>query len=107
MKCPTDIKNYNHLMQEDLVYTFLDGLDYQLDKIRGDVLQMHPFPTIKQAYAHVRQEAIRQTVMITGGTNDTLGAVLASNCFKAGKVASSSTRFLSLGNGKFGASSKP
>ena len=47
MECPTNIKNYNHLLQEDRVYTFLDGLDDQLDKIRGDVLQMHPFLTIE------------------------------------------------------------
>ena len=67
------------------MYTFLDGLDDQLDKIRGDVLQMRPFPTIEQAYAHIRREAIRQTVMITGGTNDTLGAILASKGFKARK----------------------
>ena len=89
------------------MYTFLDGLDDQLDKIRGDVLQMRPFPTIEQAYTHVRREAIRQTVMITGGTNDTLGAILASKGFKEGKVASSYTGFLSPSSGKFGASSKP
>ena len=107
MECPTDIKNNNHLLQEDRVYTFLDGLDDQLDKIRGDMLQMRPFPTIEQAYAHVRREAIWKTVMITGGTNDNSRAVLASKGFKAGKVASSSTGFLSLGSGKFGVSSKP
>ena len=39
MECPTYIKNNNHLLQEDQVYTFLDGLDDHLDKIRGDVLQ--------------------------------------------------------------------
>ena len=89
------------------MYTFLDGLDDQLDRIRGDVLQMRPFPTIEQAYAHIRREAIRQTVMITGGTYDTPGAVLDSKGFKAGKVASSSIGFLSLGSGKLGASSKP
>ena len=107
MECPTNIKNYNHLLQEDRVYIFLDGLDDQLDKIRGDVLQMHPFPTIEQAYTHVRREAIQKTVMITGRTNDTLGEVLASKGFKVGKVASSCTGFLSLGSGKFRASSKP
>lgn len=53
MECHADIKHYNHLLQEDRVYIFLDGLDDRLNKIRGDVLQMHPFPTIKQAYAHV------------------------------------------------------
>lgn len=105
--CGVRLKHYNHLLQEDRVYIFLDGLDDRLDKIRGDVLQMRPFPTIDQAYANVCREAIPQTVMITGGTNDTPRAVLASKGFKAGKSASSSTEFLSLGSGKFGASSKP
>ncbi|KAK3005339.1 hypothetical protein RJ639_015952 [Escallonia herrerae] len=50
---------------EDRVYTFLDGLDDRLDNIRGDVLQLKPFPTVEQAYAHVRREDLRQSVMLT------------------------------------------
>ncbi|KAK3006834.1 hypothetical protein RJ639_015528 [Escallonia herrerae] len=42
-----------------------DGLDDRLDNIRGDVLQLKPFPTIEQAYAHVRREDLRQSVMLT------------------------------------------
>jgi hypothetical protein len=59
MECPADIQRYNNLLQEDRVYVFLDGLDDKLDNIRSDVLQLHPFPTIEQAYAHVRREALR------------------------------------------------
>lgn len=44
---------------------FLDGLDEHLDKIGGDVLLMIPFPTVEQAYAQIRREAIRQVVMFT------------------------------------------
>ena len=54
MECAVDIHNYNLLLlQEDRVYVFLDGLDDQLDKIRGDVLQLRPFRTVEQAYAQV------------------------------------------------------
>ncbi|KAK3007336.1 hypothetical protein RJ639_016752 [Escallonia herrerae] len=42
-----------------------DGLDDRLDNIRGDVLQLKPFPTVEQAYAHVRREDLRQSVMLT------------------------------------------
>ena len=56
---------------------FLDGFDNQLDKIRGDVLQLRPFPTVEQAYAHVCREASRQTVMITNNKNIP-GVVLAT-----------------------------
>jgi hypothetical protein len=53
MECVYDIQKYNTLLQEDRVYTFLDGLDDRLDKIRSDVLQLKPFPTVEQAYVYV------------------------------------------------------
>ncbi|KAI5412564.1 hypothetical protein KIW84_057288 [Lathyrus oleraceus] len=61
--------------------TFLDGLDDRLDNIRSDVLQMKLFPTVEQAYAHVRREALRQAVM-TDNSNELSGAVLASKGLK-------------------------
>lgn len=64
MECNTDIQKYNSLLQEDKVYIFLDGLDDKLDNIRADVLQMQPFPTVEQAYAQVRREDLRQSVML-------------------------------------------
>ena len=84
MECPTDIQRYNSLLQEDRVYVFLDGLDDKLDNIRGDVPQLHPFPTIKQAYAHVRREVLCQVVMNPGDHEPPPGAVLASRGLKLG-----------------------
>jgi hypothetical protein len=54
MDCAVDIQKYNLILQEDRVYTFLNGLDDRLDKTMSDVLQLKPFPTVEQAYAHVR-----------------------------------------------------
>jgi hypothetical protein len=45
---------------------------------------MNPFPTIEQAYAHVRREAVRQAVMISGDSIENPGAVLASKSVKLG-----------------------
>ena len=59
MKCLTDIQHLNNMLQEDHVYTFLDGLDDKVDNIRSDVLQLKPFPTVEQAYAHVHREVVR------------------------------------------------
>lgn len=59
MTCAADIERYNLSIQEDWVYVFLDGLDDRLDKVRVYVLQMQPFPTVKQAYARVRREDAR------------------------------------------------
>lgn len=84
MVCQIDIQKYNSIIQEDRVYVFLDGLDDRLDKIRSDVLQLQPFPTVEQAYAHVRREDIRQAVMITGAENSS-GVVMASKGVKIGK----------------------
>lgn len=106
MECVADIKHYNDMLQEDRVYVFLDGLD-RLDKIRGDILQMKPFPTIEQAYAHVRREAVRQAVMITGDSSDNPGVVLASKSFRSGHNIPSSTKSLSLSNGKGSNPSRP
>jgi len=78
MECPADIHHYNTLLQEDQVYTFLDGIDDRLDHIRSDVLQMRPFPSIEQAYAHVHREALRQAVMSAEDTHTAYGAVLAT-----------------------------
>ena len=58
--CAEDIHKYNSILQEKGVYIFLDSLDDQLDKVHDDVLQLQPFPTIKQAYAHVRHKDIKQ-----------------------------------------------
>ncbi|CAJ2630258.1 unnamed protein product [Trifolium pratense] len=85
MTCSIDIQHYNTLVQEERVYVFLDGLDDRLDNIRSDVLQMKPFPTVEQAYAHVRREALRQAVMtdkVTDNSNELSGAVLASKGLK-------------------------
>lgn len=81
MKCPTDIQLYNTLVQEDRVYVFLNGLDDRLDNIRSDVLQMKPYPTVEQACAHVRREALCQAVM-SDNSNELPGAVLASKSIK-------------------------
>lgn len=101
MKCANDIQKYNSILQEDRVYIFLDGLDDQLDKIPSDVLQLQPFPTAKQAYAHIRREDIRQTVM-TSGADTTPGAVMASKGLKTGGQSHvpSKTGSLSLSSGK-------
>ena len=66
MECATDIQRYNSILQEDRVYTFLDGLDDRLDNIRSDVLQLKPFPIVEQTYAHIRREDVRQHVMASG-----------------------------------------
>jgi stress response protein SCP2 len=82
MECVSDIQKYNTLLQEDQVYVFLDRLDDRLDKIRIDVLQLQPFPTVEQAYAYVRREDTRQSVMLT--TNG--GPIASVMAIRGGKL---------------------
>ena len=53
MACAIDIQNYHFILQEERVYTFLDGLDDRLDHVRSYVLLLQPFSSIEQAYAHI------------------------------------------------------
>ncbi|RVW60435.1 Retrovirus-related Pol polyprotein from transposon RE1 [Vitis vinifera] len=85
--------------------TYFNGSDatqvYELR--RSDVLQLKPFPTLEQAYAHVRREAVRQAVMTANNGEEAVGAVLASRSLKQGP--STTANSLSL-NGKFNSVSK-
>ncbi|KAF3961072.1 hypothetical protein CMV_014272 [Castanea mollissima] len=94
------------ILQEDQVYTFLDGLDDRLDKTQSDVLQLKPFPTVEQAYAFVRREEVRQTVMISGA-DTTPGAVMASKGIKGSHYQTPvKLGALSLSNGKSSSKTK-
>jgi hypothetical protein len=80
MTSPVDIKEYNYLVQDDQILTFLDGLDDQLDPIRATVLQLKQFPPIKQTFALIRREENHQTVMLNkrDGTEPSM-VMLAKN----------------------------
>ena len=100
MDCAMDIQKYNLILQEDRVYTFLYGMDDRLDKTMSDVFQLKPFPTVEQAYAHVRWEEIRQTIM-TSGPESAPRMVMNSKGLKAGPYHTPlKTGFLSLRNDK-------
>ena len=85
MKCAIDIKSYNSMLQEERVYIFIHKLDDRLDLVRSNVLRLKPFPSIEQAYAHVRREDLRQPVMISGAEVVTSGAVMATKGVRYGQ----------------------
>jgi hypothetical protein len=86
MECVKDIEAFNTYIRKNRVYTFLDGLDDRLDHMRAEVLKLNLFPTIEQAYGHVRRENIRQGVMIKedGGYQNLMA--MASKGFKSAEV---------------------
>jgi hypothetical protein len=80
----------------------LDGLDDRLDKIRADVLQLHPFPTIEQAYAHVQREDLRQMVMLSKADTSSSMAMIS----KGGQKSQQQPSLQMVINGKPGMKSK-
>jgi hypothetical protein len=73
-------------VRKNRVYIFLDGLDDRLDHVTVEVLKLNLFPTIEQAYGHVRRENIRQGVMIKrdGGYQSSMAKV--SKGFKSSEI---------------------
>ncbi|XP_073265989.1 uncharacterized protein [Populus alba] len=71
------IETYYNCLQDD-----------RLDKIRNDVLQLKPFPSVEQAYAYVRREDIRQTVMLSNN-----GTIPAAAMISRGMRNSSQNQF--------------
>lgn len=78
MVYPVDIAHHNTLQEEDRLYAFLDGLDDRLDSVRATVLQMHPLPTLEEAFAKVRREDVRQSVMLSTDKDLPMGAAMVS-----------------------------
>jgi hypothetical protein len=86
MVYPEEIEIFNKFVQETRVYLFLDGLDDKLDRVRADVVQITPFPSVEQAYARVRQEATRQEVMLKGDESSQPSMVMLSKGSKQSEV---------------------
>lgn len=53
---PRLIGNYIFVLQENYVYTFLDGLDDRLDKIRGDIIQLTLFSIVENRLMPLLEE---------------------------------------------------
>jgi GAG-pre-integrase domain/gag-polypeptide of LTR copia-type len=95
MDTPGDIEKFNLFIQKARVYTFLDDLEDRFDVIRAQVLQMKPFPTVEQAFGHVRHEATRQGVMVKEYSNITPSSIaLAAKGYKPYEVNSNSAKKL-------------
>jgi hypothetical protein len=94
MVCALDIEKFNTYIQKNRVYTFLDGLDDHLDNIRAQVLQMNLFPSLEQAYAHVRRESYRQEIMIKDGQGGIQNSVaMTTRGYKPQEVNSNAIKF--------------
>ena len=51
-------------IEKDHLYDFLAGLDPSLDQVRSQVLAQDPLPSVRNAFAFVRREELRQATMM-------------------------------------------
>ena len=92
MKCSEDIQIYNNNIQEDRVYTFLDGLDDWMDKIQSDILLIWPFFIVEQAYSQAWREETRQAVMLSGNSEAISSTAMISKGHKAPQMGLQMTK---------------
>lgn len=66
METPKDIETYQGIVDRHRLYQFLAGLDETFDKDRRDILNTRPLPSVDTAYATIRREVARRSIMGQG-----------------------------------------
>lgn len=71
---------YKKLVKKRRVFTFVLGLNNDLDEARGRILSTKPLPTIREAFSKVRREESRKRMMLgaLGISPSTNGSALAA-----------------------------
>jgi len=57
--CPEDGAKYNKILEKEMVFDFLHGLNKDLDEVRGSLLGTKRFLSIREAFAKIRLEESR------------------------------------------------
>lgn len=60
------------MLEKERVFDFLQGLNKDLDEVRGRILGKDPLSSIKEAFAEVRREESLKRVMLGESTNTIL-----------------------------------
>lgn len=63
--CPFDAEKYKKLLEKERTFDFLHGLTPDLDEVRGRLLGVKPFLTLRESFDEVRREESRKRVMLT------------------------------------------
>ncbi|BBG93999.1 hypothetical protein Prudu_002173 [Prunus dulcis] len=64
MKCSNDTAALKKRIEKERTFEFLAGLNLDLDQVRTQVLGKNPFPSLREAYAYVRAQALRRSAMV-------------------------------------------
>ena len=63
-KCVDDSSIYQQIVEQKRTIRFLLGLNKDLDEVKGRVMGIKPFPTIREAFAEVRREESKTKLMM-------------------------------------------
>ncbi|KAG8503428.1 hypothetical protein CXB51_001585 [Gossypium anomalum] len=62
---PRDAALYQQIVTQRRLFQFLQGLNKDLDEIRGRVLAISPLPSLREAFSMVKKEESRRCVMLS------------------------------------------
>ena len=68
--CSTDSEKYKKMLEKECTFDFLQGLNPNLDEVRGRLLGIKPFPILRESFAKVRREESRKRVMLNPPSQD-------------------------------------
>lgn len=83
--CTTDAEKYKKMLKKERTFDFLQGLNPDLDKVRGRLLRMKPFPTLRESFAEVKREESRKHVMMNPSSQDTPSLEARGSALEANK----------------------
>ena len=63
-KCANDSQKYRKMLEKERIFYFLQGLNPDLDEVRGRLLGTKPLPYLREVFAKVRWEESRKRVML-------------------------------------------
>ncbi|KAH1055757.1 hypothetical protein J1N35_033822 [Gossypium stocksii] len=61
---PRDVALYQQIVTQRRLFQFLQGLNKDLDEVRGRVLTISPLPSLRKAFFMVKKEENRRCVML-------------------------------------------
>ncbi|XP_031274853.1 uncharacterized protein LOC116133276 isoform X2 [Pistacia vera] len=62
--CSQDSVKYNKMVEKEIGFEFLAGLNKELDEVRGRVLRKEILPSIREVFTEVRREKSKRRVMM-------------------------------------------
>jgi len=60
----TDSLKYSKMLEQERIFDFLQGLNADLDEVRGWLLGAKPLPSLREVFVEVRSEESRKRVML-------------------------------------------